>query len=343
MKNLLLTFTTCQLLLLIFSGCKSDNSSVKNNADFSTTVDYNGKDSTGAEKESADIDSFSISIDSLFRRYRYDSAWTFMPEVLPGAILPRQRILAFYGNLFSKRMGILGELPPDQMINLLKMEQKKWQAADSLTPVKLALHVVATTAQRLPGRDKMYRLRMSKQMVHKVKAMADTIDALTFLDLQIGHSTVARELVPWDSLLSLPTVHLGLDPEFAMHTKKKPGTIMGRLDAADINVAIDFLEEKVKRLNLPPKILIIHRFKKLMVSNADQIKKSPYVQVVMDMDGWGAKELKFHSYRAYIQREPVQYTGFKLFYKNDTKYGKKLLTPEEVLTLWPQPLYIQYQ
>lgn len=266
-----------------------------------------------------------------------------MPEVLPGAILPHYRVLAFYGNLFSKRMGILGELPPKEMIAQLRKEQQNWSDADPETPIKLGLHVVVTTAQRLPGRDKMYRLRMRKDMVHKVKSMADTIDALTFLDLQIGHSTVARELIPWDSLLSLPTVHLGLDPEFSMHTKKVPGTVMGRLDAADINVAIEFLEEKVKRLDLPPKILIIHRFKKLMVSNADKIKKSPYVQVVMDMDGWGAKELKFHSYRAYIQREPVEYTGFKLFYNNDTKYGKKLLTPEEVLGLWPVPMYIQYQ
>lgn len=329
------------MIVLVFQNCKQEitkpGPEQPVNTD-STLAEVKSKDSINTPEDELTIDS-----DSLLRRYRYDSAWTTMPQVLPGAILPYKRILAFYGNLFSKRMGILGELPPEDMIALLRKEISNWEKADSLTPVIPALHVVTTTAQRLPGRDKMYRLRMSKDMIYKVKTMADSIGGLTFLDLQIGHSTVARELVPWDSLLSLPTVHLGLDPEFAMHTKKVPGTIMGRLDAADINDAIDFLEEKVKRLNLPPKILIIHRFKKLMVSNADQIKKSPYVQVVMDMDGWGAKELKFHSYRAYIQREPVQYTGFKLFYKNDTKYGKKLLTPEEVLTLWPQPLYIQYQ
>jgi hypothetical protein len=32
-------------------------------------------------------------------------------EPLPGAILPYKRIIAFYGNLYSKNMGILGELP----------------------------------------------------------------------------------------------------------------------------------------------------------------------------------------------------------------------------------------
>ena len=35
------------------------------------------------------------------------------PPPLPGSILPERRIIAFYGNPLSKRMGILGELPPE--------------------------------------------------------------------------------------------------------------------------------------------------------------------------------------------------------------------------------------
>src|SRR6201985_784652 len=34
------------------------------------------------------------------------------PYPLPGAILPFKRVVAFYGNLFSKKMGILGDIPP---------------------------------------------------------------------------------------------------------------------------------------------------------------------------------------------------------------------------------------
>ncbi len=289
------------------------------------------------------INSTSIPIDSLWRRYAYDSNWIKMPEVLPGSILPHYRIIAFYGNLYSKQMGILGELPGSEMIALLNNEIEAWHDADSLTPLMPALHVIATTAQRLPGADKMYRLRMNRSMIHTVKSMADSIGALTFIDLQVGHSNLQREIPVWDSLLNLPTVHLGIDAEFAMYNKKVPGTVMGRFDAADINYAIDYLEEKVKSHILPPKILIVHRFKRGMITNALKIKQTPLVQVVMHMDGWGAKELKFHSYRAYIQREPVQYTGFKLFYRNDTKFGKSLLTPKEILELNPKPLYIQYQ
>ena len=39
----------------------------------------------------------------------------------------------------------------------------------------------------------------------------------------------------------------------------------------------------------------------------------------MDMDGWGGATLKIDSYKSYIFQEPVQFTGFKLFYKNDIR------------------------
>ena len=46
-----------------------------------------------------------------------DNLWPITtPSPLPGAILPAKRIVAFYGNPLSKRMGILGELPPDDML-----------------------------------------------------------------------------------------------------------------------------------------------------------------------------------------------------------------------------------
>jgi len=35
----------------------------------------------------------------------------------------------------------------------------------------------------------------------------------------------------------------------------------------------------------------------------------------------------------------VQSAWFKLFYKND----KPMMTPAQVLKLWPVPVYIQYQ
>src|SRR5690606_39209846 len=48
----------------------------------------------------------------------------------PGAILPHKRIVAYYGNPLSKRMGILGEIAPNKMLARLDEEVKAWNAAD---------------------------------------------------------------------------------------------------------------------------------------------------------------------------------------------------------------------
>ena len=69
----------------------------------------------------------------------------------------------------------------------------------------------------------------------------------------------------------------------------------------------------------------------------------PRVQIVINMDGWGPQWMKLDSYHDYVYLHPVQYTGFKLFYHNDTKKGNTLLTPEQVLKVLPKPVYIQYQ
>ncbi len=110
-----------------------------------------------------------------------------------------------------------------------------------------------------------------------------------------------------------------------------------------MNLAIQFLGDLVSRYQLPPKVLVIHRFTIDMLQDAEKIRLDPRVQVVINMDGWGPPYIKFDSYSLCAVAEPVQFTGFKLFFHNDTKKGHPLLTPREVLALRPRPVYIQYQ
>ena len=266
------------------------------------------------------------------------------PYPLDGALLPYNRIIAFYGNLYSKRMGILGEIPKAEMLKKLQGEVAKWQAADTSMHTIPALHYVATTAQGAAGKDGKHRMRMPFHQIDTIISWAKEINALTFVDIQVGHSTVKDEVSALEPYLKMPNVHLGIDPEFSMKHGETPGSKIGTFTAEDINDAIDFLAQVVRKNNLPPKILVVHRFTQGMVTGYERIKKLPEVQVVMDMDGFGDKILKRSTYLRYIYKEPVQFTGFKLFYKNDTKPNTTgMYTPEELIKFVPQPIYIQYQ
>jgi hypothetical protein len=265
------------------------------------------------------------------------------PDPLPGAIIPAKRIIAYYGNPLVKRMGVLGEYPPDEMLARLDREAERWRKADPSTPVQPALHLIAVVAQGSAGRDGMWRARMSDSLIERVYGWAQRKNALLFLDVQVGHSTLQAELPRLAKFLKRPDVHLGIDPEFSMKTKAKPGTKIGSFDAADVNYASKFLSDLAASENLPPKILVIHRFTRPMLTNTKNIRLDPRVQIVIHMDGWGPPWMKLDSYHDYIYLHPVQYTGFKLFYHNDTKKGNPLMTPEQVLKLFPKPVYIQYQ
>lgn len=268
----------------------------------------------------------------------------------PGAILPFKRIIAYYGNLYSKRMGVLGEYPPNEMLGMLKAELKKWQAADTTIPVVPALHYIAVTAQGSAGKDGKYRARMPFKHIDSILHMAARINALVFLDIQVGFSNVQAEVPQLEKYLSMPNVHLGIDAEFAMKPGMRVGKNVGTFDAADVNWCSEYLAKLVKAHNLPPKVFVVHRWTQKMITNYKEIRTRPDVQIVMDMDGWGPQQLKMDTYRNYEWAQPVQFTGFKLFYKNDVKTLAKvkfaattMMTPKQVLALKPSPIYIQYQ
>lgn len=286
----------------------------------------------------------SIALVAAIRAGMKDTRWPVKTAPpLPGSILPNRRIVAYYGNPLSKRMGILGELPPDQMLARLDREVAAWNKADPAHPVQPALHLIVVVAQGAPGRDGKYRLRMADSLVEKVASWAAQRNGLLFLDIQVGKATVQEEIPRIAQFLKRPNIHLGLDPEFSMKFGDRPGAKIGTMSSEDVNFAVRYLTDLVAANNLPPKILVVHRFTRKMLTGSKNIRLDPRVQVVIDMDGWGNPWLKFDSYRDYVAAEPVQFTGFKLFYHNDTKKGEPLLTPGEVVRLTPAPLYIQYQ
>lgn len=335
---------TC-IAITLFTSCNSDGQSKTKGSSTAKTA-ANGTDTVENTMKPVDHKLY----DSLMLKLANGDTtgkWPVrnQPYPLAGAILPFKRVVAYYGNLHSKKMGALGEYAPKEMWRRLHVEVKHWEKADPSTPVQPALHYIAAVASGTPGKDGKYINRMANKQIDSVIAISKMYPGtIVFLDLQVALSTLKNELPHIEKYLELPFVHLGIDPEFSMKDGSLPGRKIGTYDAADVNYVTQYLANIVKKHNIPPKILTVHRFTKKMVTNYKNIKLRPEVQVVMHMDGWGEPELKFGTYRYFIQNEPVQFTGFKLFYKNDLKKAPhRMLTPEELLKLIPKPIYIQYQ
>lgn len=257
----------------------------------------------------------------------------------PGKLLPECRIVSYYGNPLSKKMGILGEIPVDQMLARLEAQAEEWRRADPATPVLPALELVATVASPTPGPDGRYNNRMPDALIEKVIGWAARRGWLVILDVQIGRSTVRAEVERLRPFLERPHVHLALDPEFDMPRGIRPGKRIGTSDGEDVNVASILLSTIAARGNLPPKLLIVHRFTEPMLMRRERIRLDPRVQIAVVMDGFGTPALKRKVYRVTVANEPVQHAGIKLFYKND----KPLMSPAETLKLEPKPSVVIYQ
>lgn len=366
MKSILIFF----FLILLLAGCTDPITTTEKNDTVSIVTeksDVSEADSSVAKPEDAIFEETESNITTSWpsgfnellsnsdpdKKYRAgenpyfasEKGWpvTF-PTPLEGSILPFKRVVAYYGNPLSRRMGVLGEYSKAEMLGRLQKEVKQWEKADAALPVQPALHLIAVVAQEEPGRAGKYRMIMNDDLVNQVYEWAREIGAILFIDIQTGHDDIRNLLPGFDWILQKPDVHLGIDPEFNLiDSKAMPGKKIGKFDAKDINYVSSYLKKLVKQHNLPPKLFVIHRFTQGGVTNTNKISLNPEVQIVMHMDGWGAPWLKRDTYMNYIVSEPVQFTGFKLFYHNDTKKGHPLMTPDDVLKLVPAPVYIQYQ
>jgi hypothetical protein len=137
-------------------------------------------------------DSFSL-VDAIRKGLKHPGWPVKTAPPLAGSILPNRRIVAFYGNPLSKRMGILGEIPYDQMLAKLDTVAGWWKAADPSVPVVPALHLIVSVAQAAPGKDGMHRQRSDPDLIEKIYGFARQKHAIMFLDIQTGWSTLQEE------------------------------------------------------------------------------------------------------------------------------------------------------
>jgi hypothetical protein len=255
-----------------------------------------------------------------------------------GSVLDKNLLVTWYGNPWTGRMGILGRLEGHALAEGLK-RQAAGYAAVTRKPVLPAYELVAIVAQPLPGRDGRYRRRESRHVIDRMLQAARAAGFKLILDVQTGRSTVLDELSYLAPYLQEPDVYLALDPEFSMGTEGVPGKRIGVMHADEVNDAIGVLEYLQARHQLPPKVLIVHQFTTGMLPDKEKIWSSSAVDIVLAADGFGSPALKRHTYATVLRQRPLAFSGFKLFYIQDSN----LLQPSQVLDLTPPPAVIIYQ
>ncbi|MBX5449592.1 hypothetical protein [Thermogemmatispora sp.] len=279
-----------------------------------------------------------------------------------GAILPRYRVVAFYGIPGAPATGPAYQLN-GQMLARLQAQGEAYAQLDPSHPVKLAIDLVASVPDRYPGPQGTYSHRLSPETLDEYIRFCQEHGLLLFLDLSFGQASVMQELnffLPYLEHYSF--VELAIDPEwmFPRHNGI-PGVNLSNVRASDLNPVIETLAALPMQYHVPRKILVIHQYR----GDGDGLKNpydasvaefadkrnllyDPRVDVVIHVDSVGGyrgdQQDKIRQYTMWVQQDMqkyhnFRYGGFKLFYHIE---AHTLMTPAQVLALQPPPMVISY-
>jgi hypothetical protein len=251
-------------------------------------------------------------------------------------VLPRYRVVAYYGAPQDPELGTLGIGTPDQAVRRLERQARPY--ARGGRPIMPVLELIAVVAAHDPGEGGRYNLRQPDSVIRRYLAAARRAKALLVLDIQPGRSDFFTEVTRLRKWLRQPDVGLALDPEWRVTDTEVPGQVIGRVDSRELNATTAWLARLVARDRLPQKLVIIHQFTDDMVDQT-QLKARPGEAIVLNADGFGTRANKVSKYRRFTRQSPGFEQGFKLFYHEDVG----MMTPREVLRLKPPPDVIVYE
>jgi hypothetical protein len=249
--------------------------------------------------------------------------------------LAANQVLAYYGNPYTDLMGILGELPPPQLVSRLRSHAATYDALNGDRGIRPAFHIVYGRATTDPGANRDHLLYIDDATMAAYIQLACREGFLVFIDLQIGLSDVDDEVRKVLPFLDNPNVHLAIDPEFAMPPGERPGESVGTIDAEDVNLAQQLVQDYSRSRGLGEKMLIVHKFVPEMLTRPELLQELSDVRLVIDMDGFGPADVKRVKY-GWFSGE-AEYSGIKLFFRQELD----LMTEVDVLSLQPDVIIYQ--
>ena len=264
--------------------------------------------------------------------------WNPTPAV--GSVFDGAQVVSFYGYPGVGVMGELGLHSPADAAAAVARVAAEYDSLNGDREVIPALHLIVAVAQRHPGNDGLYLLRMEEELLHEYVEAAREANVLLFVDVQIGWSDVLTEVMVLEDALREPFVHLALDPEFATKSSgSAPGVAIGTLGPDDVNAVQHYLAGLVREHDIPPKVLVLHQFVTSMLTGMEWYDDVPEVEVTVDMDGFGSPHVKLLKYDIYATSDYSERAAIKLFYHWDAP----LITPALLQSLDHPPDLVIYQ
>ncbi len=255
-------------------------------------------------------------------------------------LLANTTVVAFYGHPSSKKMGILGLFPKEEVARQVKNYARMYDAVNGKDTAMAAFYLIYGTCW--PGGEIGY---LSDAIAEDYIKYAQEQGMLVFIDHQIGKYTVEESMRRILPFLKYPNVHLAIDPEWRTLTPMKE---IGSITAAELNKAQRIMQDYIVGNGIPGiRMLVVHQFQEKMISNRPDVRADlDRVLLVHTADGFGSPPLKKNTYAMNTKADNMPTKGFKLFFKSDfplAGWDNPLLSPEDVMALEPRPGLVMYQ
>ena len=250
-----------------------------------------------------------------------------------------RRLVAIYGHPSTSGLGVLGEQSPDEGVERLRSIAEGYDADGSV--VLPTFEIIATIASAGAGRDGDYSTETARDEIRPWIEIAAANDLYVVLDLQPGRTDFLTQAKIYEEFLRLPHVGLALDPEWRLKPDQVHLQEIGTVDAAEINQVVEWLAGIVREEALPQKLLIVHQFRFSMITNRDLVETPPELAVLIQMDGQGPLTAKYDTWNLLTnEADADQFNwGWKNFYDEDLPTA----TPDQVLALTPNPVFVSFQ
>jgi hypothetical protein len=261
------------------------------------------------------------------------------PPPPPRSVLEESQMVVFYGTPIASGLGILGMFEPEDAARRVRDQAGIFNELNGDRSAVGAMDLIYAMVRDEPTSNGLFLSYLPDATVDRYLRNAEEYDLQLILDLQVGRGDVVAEVRKIERFLAHPRVHVAVDPEYAVGPDGYPIHTPGRMSGQQINDIQDYLADLVQRHGLPPKMFVIHQYIDDTIVDGHLTRATDGVDLVLNMDAFGAVHDKVKKYRGYADLPYAQRDSFNIFLHHD----ERVLSEQEVLELQPEPDVVFYQ